>query len=95
MLTKKTPETIAANLTIKGQGETVKLAVTYYNRRQSEIRKAVEGGENAVLFLIKEWDAEFELSTAGLEEMEDARPGVIQAVIEGFHVARQAELVKN
>lgn len=98
MLTKKAPETIPASLTITGQGETCKFNVTYFNRSQDELRSVA--GENktlseAVLFVVKEWETEYELTTADLTAMEATRPGVLVAVLEGFHTARRVELEKN
>jgi hypothetical protein len=45
MLTKKTPETIAARLTIKGQGVEQSLVLTYHNREQTAFDKFVSNPE--------------------------------------------------
>lgn len=98
MLSKKAPETLPATLTLKGQGETVKLNVTYHNRKQSEINELLAEGKtvaDVVLFMVKEWDADYELSTAGIAELDDARPGILEGVMHGFHRARRMELEKN
>jgi hypothetical protein len=98
MLTKKAPATIATSLTIKGQGETCKFDVTYFNRTQAEIdeqvAKGITNGE-LVLFVVKDWDTEYELSTAGLAEMESTRPGIVAAVFQGYNDARVVQREKN
>jgi hypothetical protein len=98
MLSKKAPETLPTTLTLKGQGETVKLNITYHNRKQSDLDAQIAEGKTVaevVLYMVKEWDADYELSTAGLTELEDDRPGALQAVMIGFHRARHMELEKN
>lgn len=102
------PETLAATLAIKSQGETVNLNVTYFNRKLSEVQAAIEeaqrssleSGKNTVvaetiLSVVKEWETDYPLTAEGLAELEDERPGLIMAVLMGFHQARGAELVKN
>lgn len=46
MLTKKTPETIKANLTIKAQGVENNLLLTYHNRSPDEYEAFVQNPEN-------------------------------------------------
>jgi hypothetical protein len=98
-LKRKTAETIPATLTVKGQGEEVKFNITYRNHKQSEVvaKLQEEGGNVAdtVLFMVAEWDAEYPLTADGITEMEDERPGMVMAIIEGFHAARSVERVKN
>lgn len=46
MLTKKTPETIKGNLTIKGQGVENTLLLTYYNHDPEKFQAFVKNPEN-------------------------------------------------
>lgn len=102
MLTRKRPESIATKLTVNGQGETFTMNLTYFNRNQDEMEaqlEKVKGEENAgilmLLYYVKEWEAEYPLSTEGVIEAEKDRPGLIMAITYGFHKARGVELVKN
>lgn len=54
-----------------------------------------EAVARTVLFVVKDWEAEYELSTAGLAELEDDRPGMIVAIAEAFHMARAMARTKN
>lgn len=108
MLKRIRPDAIKSTLAVTGQGETIKFDITYFNRKQSEVveavakaqQAAVEEGKSetvadAVLFMVKEWDAEYPLTKEGVLEMEDDRPGLLMAIIMGFHKARQVEVAKN
>lgn len=102
MLTRKKPEVLLAALTLKGQGETVKFNITFHNRKQSELNATLtaaatrqEGVTETILFIVKDWDAEYPLTSEGIKEAEDDRPGIIMAVIECFHATRQVEKEKN
>ena len=103
MLTRKTPDTLAAELTITGQLQPpIKFAITYFNRKQSEVEEMVKSDPNpevgvasTILFVVKEWDSEYPLSAEGIAEMEDDRPGITIAIIQGFHDARRVTKVKN
>lgn len=100
MLTKKRPDTLPTDLTIKCQGETIKFAVTFNNRTLSELQEVLdnectEDAAPAVLFLVKDWETEYELSREGVLEMENDRPGITLAIIAAFHEARGVEKVKN
>jgi len=109
MLKRKTPDTLATILTINGQGEQIKMAITYFNRTQDEIQNCLDtnnateqaksdmqyANRQAVLFVVKEMASEYELTDDGLKEMEADRPGMIEALFYGFHKARRVELVKN
>ena len=109
MLTRKTPETLATELEVKGQGETFKFNVVYYNRTQTQIQDVLDKGNaseqaktdvqyanrQAALFVIKSFESEYALTDAGLKEMEIDRPGMIEILFFGFHKARRVELGKN
>ncbi|APG04957.1 hypothetical protein BJI69_14350 [Luteibacter rhizovicinus DSM 16549] len=92
------PKLIPATLTITGQGSSDKLDVTYHNRKQSEIRERVDSGVTLaalVAFVVESWAADFALTEEGVIEFEDEYPGIVGAVMEGFHTSRRKELEKN
>lgn len=78
----------------------------FLNAQASEARKVLDNAADApntstlsiadtILKIVKSWDSEYELTREGIEEMHDDRPGLVQAIVEGFSMARQAERVKN
>lgn len=98
MLTKKRPETLKTNLTIEGQGESLTFPVTYHNRNLKDVDAKVEDGITVaalLLYLVAGWESEYELTEDGVTEMELDRPGIAQAIIAGFHKAREVRLVGN
>jgi hypothetical protein len=107
MLKRKTPETLAAEITIEGQGEAIKFNVTYNNRRQSDVNDLLQkrleetdgdyaaANRSVLLFMLQGMDTEYELTEEGIAEMEADRPGIIEALFYGFHRARKVELGKN
>lgn len=109
MLARKTPTALATNLTIKGQGVTEQFDVTFNYRTEKEIQdnfaaaaqhdKAKDDlqyvNRQGVLYITKEWDAEYPLTDEGLTEAERDRPGLIEAMFYGYHRAWRVELAKN
>ena len=107
MLTRKTPETLATEVTVKGQGETVTFEVTFYNRKLREIKAFVDqlspapdddlefNNRETLLYMVKSWNTEYPLNNEGVREMEDSRPGMIINLFNFYHQARAVELVKN
>lgn len=97
------PKTIPAKLEIVGGGETNTMAVTFHNRKPSELQTRLDELKDLkdpflpsmVLFIVKEWDTDYSLSIEGVMEMEDERPGLADAIIKGFHRVRQVELQGN
>lgn len=93
------PKTIAATLTITGQGSTDKLNLVFHNRKSSEVQaKLMEPGVKmaaVVPFIVESWDSDFELTEEGLIAMEDENPGMVSAVFEGFYKARRKEVQGN
>lgn len=97
------PKTIPAKLTIKGQGETNVLNLTYHNHKSTEFKEFVESlqGKKDPFFpslavhIVAEWDTDYSLSIEGMQELEDERPGTLQSIVEGFHKSRQFALEKN
>lgn len=109
MLTRKTPETLAAEVTLKAQGQIVKLNVVYYNRTQEEIDALLDdaskhetaktdaqyANRQAFLFIVKEWESEYALNDADVAAAELAWPGLIEMLFYAYHRARRVELTKN
>ena len=92
------PKTLPTTLTIRGQGATDKLDVTYHNRKQSEVIERAQAGDtmaSMVVFVVASWDTDFELTTDGVQAFEDEYPGIVGILMEGFHQARQKALEKN
>lgn len=97
-LQRKRAEILPATLTITGQGETSVFDVTYFNRKLTELQEKLEDADDAtdaVIFIVKDWDCEYPLTKEGIMEMEDDRPGIVLAVMAGFHEARMVQKVKN
>jgi hypothetical protein len=108
MLNRKTPDTLAIDLTIKGQGEQVKTSIVYFNRTQkqvlektnelnaSELGKADPEWVNRELFLfvVKEFNG-VTPTHEGIIELEDNWPGSVVGIFHKFHDARRVEVVKN
>lgn len=88
---------LPATLTINGQGESVTILLTYFNRKNSEVLTKVQEGSlgDVVLFLVKEWDCEYPLNLEGLSELEDDRPGTAECILSGWHEARRMSKEKN
>ena len=95
----KPPEKIETTLALKGAAEKFKLTVTYNNIGTVGLSRLFETKDKTfgavLLELIDGWDIECPLSIEGLEGLEDYRPGILKALIEGYHQARQVELEKN
>ncbi len=97
------PKTIPTKLELVGGGESNFLSLTFHNRKPSEFKTQVdELGESQapflpslVCFIVKEWDTDYSLSVEGAIEMEDERPGILNAIVQGFHKVRQVELQGN
>ena len=99
MLTKETAPLLPSSLTVVGQGLTVKFDITYHNRKQTEVEEHLRtpGLDLAdhVIFLISDWQSAYPLTKEGIIEMENDRPGMCSAIIQGFHKARLVALEKN
>lgn len=106
MLARKRPTEIFANLDLEGQGERLKFKATFHNRKQSELQEIIADGvekqlsqEDAgialVLFVVKELEAEYELTTQGMRDMEEDLPGILQQIMFSFYQARMVNKAKN
>lgn len=98
-LQRKRAETIDATLTIRGQGFTEKFDVTYNNVTVDDYQAKMDDPAvtlgDIVLYVVRKWDTEFDLTPNGLREAESYYPGVSMAVIEGFHESRIFTKQKN
>lgn len=103
MLTKKTPEQFTKVLKIVSFDETFNLAVTYRNVTPKTLdEEAKARGEKMgmtrvemALRVVAEWSSEYALTREDLEQLEEDRPGVLQAVLDGFFLGRRATVEKN
>ncbi len=100
MLTRKTPEVLATEVTIIGQGqEPIKFQVVFHNRDPLDVEAYSASVDNdpakLLLHLVKEWDSEYALTIDDVQEMERARPGLILALFEAWRDARRVTKVKN
>lgn len=99
MLRKNRHDELVLALTVVGQGDKIKFNVTYNNLNKDQLQELQEKPDivlgEFVLAMVKSWDSEYELSLAGLTELEDDRPGMMEALIQGFHEARRHNKVKN
>ncbi|HEX8586168.1 MAG TPA: hypothetical protein VF680_17380 [Allosphingosinicella sp.] len=109
MLTRKTPTTLATAITITGQGEDIKFNATFRNRTQDEIdakfkelTESETGKQDATwvnrqmaLYLIESMETEYPVTDEGFNEMEQDRPGLMEALFYAYHKARKVELAKN
>lgn len=97
------PKTIPAKLEIVGGGETNTLSLTFHNRKPSEFQARLDelkGSDDPflptmVLFVVKEWESDYSLSLEGIQELEDERPGICDAILQGFHKVRRVALEGN
>lgn len=97
------PRTIPAKLEITGGGETNTLSLTFHNRKPSELQAKIDELKDSkdpflpsmVLFVVKEWETDYSLSLEGLQEAEDERPGLCDAILQGFHKVRRVALEGN
>ena len=97
MLTRKKPETLAANITITGQLEEIEFPVVFFNRSQEEVEQWFKDnpGKLVIPYIIKHWDAEYELSEKGAQEAESDRPGITLALTQAFYEARRVAIKGN
>jgi hypothetical protein len=110
MLTRSTPETLATEITVNGQGHApIKLNVTFHNRTQDQVNdKLLEAVKHekaqsdmqyanraVLLYVIKDMESEYPLTDDGMREMESDRPGMIEGLFSAFHRSRRVEVVKN
>lgn len=99
MLKKKRHETLAVALTVVGQGDKIKFNVVYKNLTKDQLEELSAKPEltmgDMVLGMIESWESEYDLTSAGMVELESDRPGMVEALLTGFHDARRMSKVKN
>jgi len=99
MLKRTLVEEIKTTLAIKGQGEEFKFNVTYHNKPQSELDKHLaanpEEPAETLAFILKDWESEYPCTLEGIREVENDRPGMVVALIYGYHEARRVAKEKN
>jgi hypothetical protein len=94
----QSPAELPYVLTITGQGSTDKLSLVYHNRKPSEVKARLEEKGSVAAYvpwIVKEWDTDFALTEEGVTEFEDEYPGIVRAVLDGWHLARHKEAEKN
>lgn len=109
MLNRKSPLTLAATLTIRGQGEEFPVEVVFHNRtksqidaKQTEVEEASKVGGHGddwimrelFRFIVKTFDGN-EPTQDGIKELEEQWPGSVVGVFHKYHEARRVEVVKN
>lgn len=108
MLNWKTPDTLAIDLTIKGQGQQKTVPIVYFNRTQDdivaktkELNESERGKTDAewvnrelFLYVVKEFNG-VTPTNEGVAELERQAPGAVLGIFYKFHDARRVEVVKN
>jgi hypothetical protein len=109
MLNRKSPLTLAATLTIRGQGEEFPVEVVFNNHTKSQIdarqadteaKAKAEGKDDEWVmremfrFIVKSFDGN-EPTQDGIKQLEEEWPGSVVGVFHKYHEARRVEVVKN
>jgi hypothetical protein len=93
------PALLPCVLTLTGQGSSDKISLTYHNRKASEMNERLEQTSSTIAglipWLVAEWDLDFALTEEGVLALDDEYPGVVEAIMQGFHKARRKEAEKN
>ena len=93
------PSKIETTLTLKSASEKLRFNVTYNNIGTKTLANFFKDKKktlgSVLLDLIDQWEIDYPVSLEGFERLEDYRPGILRALIEGYHQARQVELEKN
>lgn len=94
--------TIDAKVTIKGQGITQVLELTFRNKTPEEydalVTEIEAGGRPSaglLLELIERWEADMPLDEAAIEVLRQYQPGAELAILQAYHEARMVEREKN
>ena len=104
MLERKSPETISTDLTITGLGDKFTLPVVYRYHTQKQWEellgtKMADGQPIKTSEMLERLVAKFNKTDAPKSEdfleVENNYPGIMIAVIQGFHQARMVSLEKN
>lgn len=83
--------TFDATLTIVGQGREQQLKVTFRSKTRSDYVAMLENISkneidvvDALLSIIEKWDADAELSTASIKQLQEQQPGCDWAILTGY-----------
>lgn len=91
------PKRLRAEVTVKNAAEKLLFKVTFVNMKTSEFVQLAQSltAPELLVQLIAEWDAEYPLSTDGFAELEDERPGCLEALVLAYTRARSLEREGN
>ena len=99
MLKKKRHDTLTLALTVIGQGDKIKFNVVYNNLTKDQLQELQDKTDivlgEFVLAMVQSWECEYDLTLDGLVELENDRPGMMDALLAGFHEARRMSKTKN
>lgn len=84
------PTRLRAEVTVKNAAEKLLFRMVFVNMKTSEFLALARTLTLVELMvqLVAEWDADYPLSTDGFAELEDERPGCLDALIEAYQKAR-------
>lgn len=108
MLNRKTPDTLAIDLTIKAPGAQETVEVVFNNRTVRELQAFVEdankkpearadsewANREAFIYLVKTFNG-VTPTHEGILTLEDNWPGSVVGIFHKYHEARRCEVVKN
>lgn len=91
------PKRLRADVTVKNAAERLLFKVTFVNMTTSAFVALAQSMTYPELLvqLVAEWDAEYPLSTDGFTELEDERPGCLEALVQAYVKARTVEREGN
>lgn len=91
------PARLRAEVTVKNAAERLLFKVTFVNMKTSAFMALAQSMSYPELLvqLVAEWDAEYPLSTDGFAELEDERPGCLEALVSAYVKARALEREGN
>ncbi|WPJ54332.1 hypothetical protein RCIP0075_00010 [Klebsiella phage RCIP0075] len=91
------PKRLRAEVTVKNAAERLLFKVVFVNMPTSAFMALAQSMPLPELLvqLIAEWDAEYPLSTEGFAELEDERPGCLEALVQAYVKTRTLEREGN
>lgn len=91
------PKRLRAEVTVKNAAEKLLFVITYVNMKTSDFMRLAQSLPLPELLvqLVDAWDAEYPLSTEGFAELEDERPGCLEALVQAYVRARTLEREGN
>ncbi|ADP17338.1 hypothetical protein AXYL_04018 [Achromobacter xylosoxidans A8] len=98
----KADPAIEAVITIKGQGRTQKLIVSFRHKTKDEyddlmgqLREGKITTADLLLHLIERWDADMPLEDASIHTLRQHQPGADLAIVQAYNEALRVEREKN